>query len=178
LVEDKEGWKFRLSATAAKLVVEVDWVLEFETHRNIAPPGKSYIVFVLHIANALPDRPAEFFTHPGPGESPFVGSGGGALFRRDQTGPLFLKVPAADKDAFAGVQVATVCNPLCALDNSDTRVQSFQAARSALHIPVGGSVDLAFFFINPVPSTAPVGHITYHWVWPEGQDISVPIVAG
>jgi hypothetical protein len=168
LVQDSRGWMFRLSVSAPKLVAEVDGTGITGDRNYVAPPSQDYITFVLHVANATTDRAATFNVH-----------GGGML---DE--PLSLEVPAADKDAFGPRGAATtaggtaLCSPLCRLSTINLQAQSYLSAVHAAAIPIGGRVDLAFYFYDTVPQTAPVGDITYHWVWPVGQDISVPIVAG
>jgi hypothetical protein len=156
-----------LSASAPRLVVEVDVAnraTDLPPEKLVAPPGQNYVTFTLHIVNATTDRPANFNRH-----GSYLGE------------PLTVEVPVADKDAFGPVHVVTtvggtaVCTPLCEL-LLGVDFQSIAAAVSAEAIPIGGRVDLALYS-NLVPSTAPVGDITVHWKWPQGQDISVPIVA-
>jgi hypothetical protein len=161
LVQDSQGWKFRLSVSAPKLVVEVDVITatDLPPQKLVAPPGQDYITFVLRIVNATTDRPATF-------------SMPGTTLNGE---PLTLEVPVADKDSF-GTQ-AVVCNPVCEFYPTELDTQSVVTRASAAAIPIGGRVDVALYFLLPVPSTAPVGDSTVHWRWPEGQDTSVPIVA-
>lgn len=142
LVQDGQGFQFRVSTSPLKLVVQVD--LPNGGH-GIAPPGQNYLTFVLHVANAVTDRPEVF-----------------------SAGSVELVAPKADIPAITPDHVANWGCAYADLPQGTCSSGYLLAVYSVAftnrqEVQVGGSVDIPIFLNDLVVSTAPLANISVNW---------------
>jgi hypothetical protein len=139
-VEDLQGFPFKLSVTAVKLVVQAD---TYGHGQLIAPPGQAYIAFRAHVANATTDRP-----------EPMLRVQDGVSLSVSKAIVSKVQLPTTDGEWF------------CRTDPCSrgwiTVVRDGVTLPATL--PVGGSADVSLVCYEPVLSTAPVRDISVTWL--------------
>jgi hypothetical protein len=142
MVQDGQGFRFRVSTSPLKLVVQVDLP---NGGTAIAPPGQNYLTFVLHVANAMTDRPEVFSAYS-----------------------IELVAPKADIAAITPDHVANWGCAYADLPQGSCSSSYLEAVYSVAftnrqEIQVGSSVDVPIFLSDPVLSTAPLADMSVNW---------------